>query len=213
MARYFDWSIEENITTTIGRDRPLLLASMRKIVGGRGKWAKTWIRRAVIRAGYGDKVGNAVRSSAKDIPDGVQVVIYSKAKVQHAGGTFDLIALFQRDLYISPLRISAFGADATFIAYPNRKVIDRPSRFRRLPVPGDYGDDFFIAKVTPYGGALVPRDDPDSAPWFWLVPYTKQHGRLSLDGLEPRLKEDLGPRIVRDWRQKRTRVQLERFAA
>jgi hypothetical protein len=220
VAIHFTTRIESNIGPVLDKDAKALVAAMRKVVVGRAKWGVGRIRRDIVAAGYGTRVGNAVRFRSKDIEAGVEATIYSKAKVRHAGGVFDLIALYQQDLHISSQKnartiTTGFmqrNITGTFLTIPNVAVTGRSFRGRQKTV-FDFPRGFFIAKVTAAGGVLVAKDDPDGPAYFFLTPYARQRGRLSLAKTKALIGRDLSVQIIRDWRRRRVTVALQLLAA
>lgn len=196
--------IESNVSSVLKADRDALLKAARKIVAGRVTYGKNAIRRAVIAAGLGPRLANAVRGASRDTPGGVEGIIFSKAKVKRPGGVFDLLQLFQVDRTIR-------ASQGTFLAIPT-KLAGRGTRGAHLS-PADYPEHYFLARVKGDRGVLVPRNEPESEPYFILVRVVSQRQRLDLARIKRTLGVDLGPRIIKEWRSKRARVALQLLAA
>lgn len=222
MATLFTFRIESNVVKVIAADQKALVAAMRKVVVGRAKWGQGRIRRDIAAAGYGNKIPRAVRMKSVDIPDGVEATIFSSARLKRPGGLFDLIGLYQQDLFIQGTggrSKSVPGASflqqnisGKFLTIPNTAVVGRTFR-GGLPRVSDFPSGTFIAKMGPAGGVLVLRDDPTGPAYFFLSPYARQKGRLSLAKTKGLLGRDLSVNIIRDWRRRRVSVQLQLLAA
>lgn len=155
---------------------------------------KRALRRDVVRAGLGVRLGNAIRDQIfprRGRSLRARGRVFSRAIVGKRGQRTDLITLFEEGAVIRPLR-------RKFLAIPTAEA-----GIRRMPALWPRGSLFVRSSRQ---SAILVHEDQPNVPLFVLVRQVRIRRRLNVRGISERQLRNTDVLLARDMERRASRL-------
>jgi hypothetical protein len=174
-----------------------LVLAGKTVIRQRVSGGKKSLRRAVVRAGLGERLGNAIRSDVVDRGDSIEGVIFSRATTKRPGGPVDLLQVYRSGTIIRPRQ-------GTYLAIAEDAAGKGPRGRMKSPEDFPRGSLVFVPSKDGRTASLIDKASGEKL--FTLVRQATVRVRLDFTTPLARMGKDLAPRIIAEWGRRIGRI-------